>query len=96
MQADVRIEAQIEAHFPRTQIARAHDVRTPSIGIAYFFPRKVFGILKPFFQKGFKWVWAKPTTLPCGEFRVSSGSFRHGKPCHLPPGGRLLLVQLTS
>ena len=25
--------------------------------------RKFLEFLKPFFQKGFKWVWAKPTTL---------------------------------
>ena len=29
------------------------------------FVLKVFGILKTFFQKGFKWVWAKPTTFRC-------------------------------
>ena len=39
-------------------------VRTTFGGDCYtFYSFKVFGILKPFSQKGFKWVWATPTTL---------------------------------
>ena len=36
----------------------------PPIGQLFFFVGKFLEFLKPFFQKGFKWVWAKPTTLP--------------------------------
>ena len=42
---------------------RAHDDRTSSLGKPILFVGKFLEFLKPFFQKGFKWVWAKPTTF---------------------------------
>ena len=63
MQGDVAPKVGVGSkNFHSKTTEGAHCLHYPRLDFLSFC-LKVFGILKTFFQKGFKWVWAKPTTF---------------------------------